>query len=66
MADNQITPMVVYPTLGSLQEVVDLANSKVPVSSKNEMYAMLMIYHNTLLKETHGQVRPPSPPSLNT
>ena len=47
-------PMNVYPTLGSLQEVVDLAESKVPVLSHNEMYSLLMTYHNTLLATCQG------------
>ncbi len=42
-------PMNVFPTLGSLQEVVDLANSKLPITNRNEMHSLLMIYHNTLL-----------------
>jgi hypothetical protein len=48
-------PMTVFPTLGSLQEVIDLANSKLPISDQNEMFSLLMSYHNTLLKEIHGQ-----------
>lgn len=44
-------PMTLYPTLGSLQEVVALANSKIPIGNKNEVYAILMTYHNTLLQE---------------
>ena len=42
--------MNLFPTLGSLQEVVNLAESKVPVVSRNEMYSLLMTYHNSLLK----------------
>ena len=42
--------MALYPTMGSLNEVVDYADSKVPVTNKNEMHSLLMIYHNTLLK----------------
>ena len=42
-------PMNLFPTLGSLQEVVDLAESKLPISDKNEMFSLLMSYHNTLL-----------------
>ena len=41
--------MSLFPTLGSLQEVVDLAESKLPISDKNEMFSLLMSYHNTLL-----------------
>lgn len=43
--------MALFPTLGSLQEVVDFAESKLPITDKNEMFSLLMTYHNTLLKE---------------
>lgn len=43
-------PMVLFPTMGSLQEVVDYADSKLPVISRNELCSLLFIYHNTLLK----------------
>lgn len=48
-------PMVVFPTLGSLQEVHDLADSKLPITSKNEISSLLFTYHNTLLKLLKGQ-----------
>lgn len=44
-------PMTVFPTLGSLQDVVDLANSKLPITDQNEMFSLLMTYHNTLLSQ---------------
>jgi len=47
--------MGLFPTLGSLQEVFDLADSKVPVISKNEMFSLLATYHNTLLKTIQEQ-----------
>ena len=43
-------PMALFPTLGSLQEVVDFAESKLPITDKNELFSLLMTYHNTLLK----------------
>lgn len=43
-------PMSLFPTLGSLQEVVDFADSKLPITDKNEVFSLLMTYHNTLLK----------------
>ncbi len=55
LSTNPVIPMNIYPTLGSVQEVVELANSKLPVVSQNEMYALLMTYHNTLLKVTNDQ-----------
>lgn len=36
--------------MGSLEEVIDYADSKLPISCKNELYSLLMTYHNTLLK----------------
>lgn len=53
LSTNPVIPMNIYPTLGSVQEVVELANSKLPVVSQNEMYALLMTYHNSLLKVLH-------------
>jgi len=44
-------PMALFPTLGSLQEVVDFSESKLPITDKNEMFSLLMTYHNTLLKQ---------------
>lgn len=43
--------MALFPTLGSLQEVVDFADSKLPITDRNEMFSLLMTYHNTLLKQ---------------
>ena len=43
-------PMTLFPTFGSLQEVVDFAESKLPITDKNDLFALLMTYHNTLLK----------------
>lgn len=42
--------MGVFPTLGSLQEVVDIATSKLPITNANELTSLLFTYHNTLLK----------------
>lgn len=39
-----------YPTLDSLQDVLDLGASKMPINQWNEMVAILGCYHNTLLK----------------
>ena len=43
-------PMALFPTLGSLQDVVDFAESKLPIMDKNDLFSLLMTYHNTLLK----------------
>ena len=44
-------PMPVFPTLGSINEVVELAESKLPITSQNEMFSLLMTFQNTLLKQ---------------
>ena len=44
-------PMTLFPTLDSLDAVVEMALSKTPVVSKNEMRVILMTYHNTLLNQ---------------
>jgi len=43
-------PMSLYPTMGTLQEAIDLAESKLPINHKNDLVGMLYTYHNTLLK----------------
>lgn len=42
--------MEVFPTLGSLREVVELGLSKLPITDHNKLYSLLMTYHNSLLK----------------
>ena len=42
-------PKPVFPTMGSLQEVIDLAESRLPITNKNDLTAILATYHNTLL-----------------
>ena len=42
--------MDLYPTMGSLKEVIELADSKVPIEKKNEMFSLLMTFQNTLIK----------------
>lgn len=44
-------PLALFPTLGSLQEVFDYAESKLPITSKNELNSLLFTYHNTLLNQ---------------
>lgn len=44
-------PMSLFPTANTLQEVVDQAETKLPISNKNELISILMLYHNTLLSE---------------
>lgn len=44
-------PMGLFPTMESLQEVIDLANSQLPVKTPNVMLGLMMSYHNTLLSQ---------------
>ena len=43
-------PMALFPTMGSLQDVLDLAESRLPICTKNDVITLLGTYHNTLLK----------------
>jgi hypothetical protein len=43
--------MPLFPTLGSLQEVLNFADSKLPITTKNDITTLLMTYHNTLLRQ---------------
>lgn len=51
VAALRAVPMTLFPTMDSLQEVVNLAQSKLPVNYQNEMVGLLMTYQNTLLKQ---------------
>lgn len=46
--------MNLYPAMNSVEEVIALALSKIPVTHQNEMVSILMTYHNTLMKEIHN------------
>lgn len=41
----------VYPTMPSLDTVILKAYSELPITDKNQLYAIIMVYHNTLLAE---------------
>ena len=41
--------MGLFQTLGSIQEVVDLGRSKLPISNENELISLLMTMQNTVL-----------------
>lgn len=45
-----VVPMNLFPTMNSLQEVMDLGASKMPINQWNEMHNLICVYHNTLLK----------------
>lgn len=42
-------PQALFPTLGSLQEVLDLAESRLPIMDRNTLVTLLGTHHNTLL-----------------
>lgn len=44
-------PMALFPTMGSLQSVVELGMSQLPINTSNAIVSLLMVYHNTLLQE---------------
>ena len=47
--------MPLFPTMGSLKEVIDFAQSSIPIISQNDINNILMIYQNTLLSELKKQ-----------
>lgn len=46
--------MPLFPTAGTLQEVLDLGESRLPITNKNDLMSLLATYHNTLLAQTQG------------
>lgn len=42
-------PMNIFPTLTTLEEVVALAKSQLPIMDEQQLVTVLMTYHNTLL-----------------
>jgi hypothetical protein len=51
-------PKPLFPTLGSTQEVVDLAKSQLPIMDNNTLLTVLGTYHNTLLNEVKVPIKP--------
>lgn len=43
--------MPLFPTADSLKSAVELAESRLPITNSNELFSLLMLYHNTLLKQ---------------
>ena len=41
----------IYPTMPSLDTVILKAYSELPITDKNQLYAIIMNYHNTLLNQ---------------
>ncbi len=42
-------PMNIFPTLTTLEEVIALAKSQLPIMDEQKLMTVLMTYHNTLL-----------------
>ena len=42
-------PQGLFPTMETLQSVVDLARTQLPITNANQLHSLLMTYHNTLL-----------------
>lgn len=42
--------LALFPTMDSLESVVDLGLSQMPITNANQLVSVLMTYHNTLLK----------------
>jgi hypothetical protein len=49
--------MPLYPTAGSLEEVVSLGESQLPIMDKNKLFILLMIMHNTSIKLNQQEER---------
>ncbi len=47
--------MSLFPSMDSLEEVISLAESKLPITDKNELVSILMMYHNTLLNQLNNE-----------
>lgn len=43
--------MSLYPTMDSMVDVMQYIESQLPITNPNELFPLLMAYHNTLLKE---------------
>ena len=52
-ASLRTQPMSLFPTLNSEQEAIELMESKLPIASKNELYALLMTFRNTVLAQAN-------------
>jgi len=49
--------LTLFPTMGSVQDVIDYAESKLPINTKNDVVTLLGTYHNTLLKAMNATTR---------
>ena len=47
--------MSLYPTMDSICEAIAYIESQVPVTQPNQMFSLLMMYQNTLIKELNSR-----------
>jgi hypothetical protein len=47
--------MNLFPTMDTLDSVLNMATAKLPITCPNELRTLLFTYHNTLLKEIDSQ-----------
>lgn len=43
--------MSLYPTMDSVTEAISFIEQQAPLSTPNEIFSALMVYHNSLLKQ---------------
>ena len=43
--------MSLYPTMDSVTEAISFIEQQAPLSTPNEIFSALMLFHNTLLKQ---------------
>lgn len=59
--DKELNPLLravqmsLFPSMDSLDEVISLAESKLPITDKNELISLMMMYHNTLLNQINNE-----------
>ena len=46
--------MSLFPTLSSVKEAIELMEAKLPITNKNELYALLMTFQNTVLAQAQA------------
>ena len=56
-------PMGLFPQMNTLQEVIDLGETKLPIHNKNDLVSLIMCYHNTLLKVANDQPKQSNQPN---
>lgn len=59
MADQEpIEQLTLYPTRGTLKEVIQEGLSQLPINNPNELVALLHLHHNTVINLMSKQEEP--------